>query len=376
MGQLRVGIVGAGNISSIYCENLSKFASIDLVGISDLDAERAKAQAEKYGIRAFGVDELIGGNEVDLILNITIPAAHGTVGIQALNAGKHVYNEKPLAITREQAKEMNDLANSKGLRVGCAPDTFLGAGHQKVRQIIESGNIGIPVAVHGYMTSPGVEHWHPNPEFFYKPGAGPMLDMGPYYLTAFVNMFGPIAQLAAFTRTTFAERKISSQPFSGQTIKVETPTTFISTFQFASGVLGQLTTSFDTHSYEGQPNIVVHGTEGTIIVPDPNSFSGWNKENAQIRVRKHGGDTEEIISDLPFQLNSRGLGILDIAHAVAENRPHRASGDLAYHVLDAMLSSIDSGASHQFIKLSTQPAQPTLIGDSEFAEERDTMNYA
>jgi predicted dehydrogenase len=375
MTPLRVGIVGAGNISSIYCENLSKFSSINLVGISDIDATRAQAQADQYNIKCFNVDELIEGDAVDLILNITIPAAHGSVGMRVLNSGKHVYNEKPLAISKEEAKAMNDLAKAKGLRVGCAPDTFLGAGHQKVRQIIESGAIGVPVAVHGYMTSRGVESWHPNPEFFYKPGAGPMLDMGPYYLTAFVNMFGAIERLAAITRTTFAERVITSEPLKGDVIKVETPTTFVSTFQFASGVIGQLTTSFDTHSYSGQPNIVVYGSEGTIVVPDPNSFSGWNLENAQIRVKKAGSDTEEIISDLPFQKNSRGLGILDIAHAIEENRPHRASGDVAYHVLDAMLSSIESSANNEFIKLSTQPDQPSLIGEGEFPAERDTMNF-
>ena len=373
MNSLRVGIVGAGNISSIYCDNLAKFPSTELVAISDLDEARAKTQAEKYGIRSMSVDELIASPDIDLVLNITIPKAHGAVALQALESGKHVYNEKPLAVGREDCAKMLALASSKGLRVGCAPDTFLGAAHQRVRKLIDDGAIGVPVAVHGWMTSRGVESWHPNPEFFYKPGAGPMLDMGPYYLTAFVNMFGPIQRLAAMTRTTFAERTISSEPLKGQVIKVETPTTFVTALQFQGGVVGQLTTTFDTHGFPGQPNIVVYGSEGTMVVPDPNSFNGWNEMSSKIIVRRGNGDEELFISDLPFKDNSRGLGILDIAHAIAEGRDHRASGALAFHVLDSMLSAIESSDESRFITPSTQPARPDLISESEFPAERGLM---
>lgn len=373
MSPLRVGIVGAGNISAIYCENLSKFPSTELVAISDLDAARAKAQADKYGIEARSVDGLIDSSDIDLVLNITIPKAHGEVALRVLQAGKHVYNEKPLAISREECQQMLRLASSKGLRIGCAPDTFLGAAHQRVRKLLDDGVIGVPVAVHGYMTSRGVESWHPNPEFFYKPGAGPMLDMGPYYLTAFVNMFGAIQRLASMTRTTFPERTITSEPFKGQVIKVETPTTFVTALQFANGVIGQLTASFDTHSFPGQPNIVVYGSEGTMIVPDPNSFNGWNETSGRIIVRRGNGDEEVFVSDCPFKNNSRGLGILDIAHAIAEGRDHRASGALAFHVLDAMLAGIESSEESKFIVPSTQPSRPELIGDNEFPEERELM---
>ncbi|MBI1331919.1 MAG: gfo/Idh/MocA family oxidoreductase [Armatimonadetes bacterium] len=373
MSPLRVGIVGAGNISAIYCENLSKFPSIDLVAISDLDEPRAQTQAEKYDIEARSVDALLGASDIDLVLNITIPKAHGEVALAALSAGKHVYNEKPLAIHRDVCEQMLAVAGQKGLRVGCAPDTFLGAGHQRVRKLIDDGAIGVPVAVHGFMTSRGVESWHPNPEFFYKPGAGPMLDMGPYYLTAFVNLFGAISRLASVTRTTFPERTITSEPHKGEVIKVETPTTFVAAMQFASGVVGQLTTSFDTHSFPGQPNIVVYGSEGTMIVPDPNSFNGWNEPSSKITIRRGNGDEEIYISDQPFKMNSRGLGILDIAHAISEDRPHRASGALAFHVLDVMLSAIESSDESQFINPRTQPDRPTLIGDTEFLEERDLM---
>lgn len=373
MNPLRVGIVGAGNISSIYCENLSKFPSTQLVAIADLNPAPAQAQAEKYGIESRSVDALIDSSDIDLILNITIPAAHGSVGLRALKAGKHVYNEKPLAVSKAEAQEMLTLANGTGLRVGCAPDTFLGAVHQTVRHLIDDGAIGVPVAVHGFMTSRGVESWHPNPEFFYKPGAGPMLDMGPYYLTAFINMFGPIQRLASLTRTTFPERTITSEPLKGQVITVETPTTFVSALQFASGVVGQLTTSFDTYGFINQPNIIVYGSEGTMHVPDPNSFNGWNEESSKIHITRGGENQEVKVSDLPFKNNSRGLGILDMAHAIAEGRNHRASGELAFHVLDAMLSSIDSGAEGRFIDLETQPVQPSAIKSDEFAEERTLM---
>ena len=373
MNSLRVGIVGAGNISGIYCDNLSKFPSTELVAIADLDETRAKAQAEKYSIRSMGVDELIASPNIDLVLNITIPKAHGAVALQALEAGKHVYNEKPLAVGREDCQKMLALAAEKGLRVGCAPDTFLGAAHQRVRDLIDSGVIGVPVAVHGWMTSRGVESWHPNPEFFYKPGAGPMLDMGPYYLTAFVNMFGPVQRLASMTRTTFPERTITSEPFKGQVIKVETPTTFVTALQFEGGVVGQLTTSFDTHGFPGQPNIVVYGSEGTLVVPDPNSFNGWNELSSKIILRDGKGDEHTYLSDLPFKDNSRGLGILDIAHAIAEGRDHRASGALAFHVLDTMLSAIESSDESRFITPSTQPARPALIGAEEFPAERGVM---
>jgi predicted dehydrogenase len=377
MKPLRVGIVGAGNISTIYCENLSKFPSIDLVGIADINPVPAVAQAEKFGIKQFEVDELIEGNDVDLVLNITIPKAHGEVGLRVLESGKHVYNEKPLAISRDEARAMLKLAEAKGLHVGCAPDTFLGAGHQKVRELIDSGVIGTVVGAQGWMVSRGVESWHPNPDFFYKPGAGPMLDMGPYYLTAMVNLFGSINRVASLTRTTFAEREIKSEPLKGGVIKVETPTHFSSSYEFASGVIGQLTMSFDSHGFSGAPNIVVYGSEGTIVVPDPNSFNGWDHtpSSGYISVRPNSDEGKKYIvqSDLPFKTNSRGLGILDIAHAVNEGRSSRASGALSFHVLDAMLASIESSDQGKFIELETKPERPSVIGAAEFPDERILM---
>jgi len=368
MQPLRIGIVGAGNISSIYLQNLAKFPSTQVVAIADLDSARAKEIGEKNEIpHVLTPDELLQHADVDLVLNITIPKAHAEVAIRAVEAGKHVYNEKPLTITREESRTLLAIAKEKGLRVGCAPDTFLGAGQQTARELIEQGAIGTPVAVHGYMVSNGPETWHPSPEFFYQVGGGPLLDMGPYYLTAFVNMFGPIDRVSACTRSTFTERTIGSEAKKGQKIPVETPTYIGATMQFTNGVIGQLTTTFDSFGFPNQPSIVVFGSEGTLIVPDPNNFGG------KLMLKKGWGDIEEIETSKPFKENSRGLGILDIAYAATEGRAHRASGDLAFHVLDAMLSILQSSDENRHIKLETQPEQPTMISGEEFSAERELL---
>ncbi len=368
MDPLRIGIIGTGNISGIYLENLQKFPSTQVVAVADLRLETAQAQADKYGVGlVLTPDALIEHPDVDLVVNLTIPKVHGEVALQVVKAGKHVHNEKPLTPNKAEARELLAIAKEKGLRVGCAPDTFLGAGHQKVRELIESGAIGTPVAVHGYMTSNGPEGWHPSPEFFYKPGAGPLLDMGPYYLTAFVNMFGPIDYVTGATRITFPERTIGSEPLKGQKITVETPTSIAATMQFANGVVGQLFTTFDSFPFPGQPNIVVYGSEGTLVVPDPNMFNG------EIKLRKGWGEAEIVESTKPFKQNSRGLAVLDIAKAIQEGRTHRASGDLAFHVLDAMLSILEAGDTHTQIKLESKPEQPALLKDGEFPDENTLL---
>ena len=217
------------------------------------------------------------------------------------------------------------------------------------------------------MVSNGPESWHPSPEFFYQVGAGPLFDMGPYYLTAFVNLFGPIDRVSSCARATFLERTIGSEPKKGQKVPVETPTYIGATMQFASGVIGQLTTTFDSYGFDGQPNIVIYGSEGVMIVPDPNQFDGT------IKVKKKWAEVEEVASANPFKQNSRGLGVLDLAYAESEGRDHRASGDLAFHVLDAMASILQSSEENKHIKLETQPLKPTPIGESEFAAERDLL---
>ncbi|MER3495351.1 MAG: oxidoreductase, partial [Armatimonadota bacterium] len=334
MERLRIGIVGAGNISGIYLRNLNLFPSTRVVGLADLDAQRAEAIAGDHpGVQPMTTDALINNRDVDLVLNLTIPSAHADISKRALSAGKHVYSEKPVSIQLSDAEDLVAIAKTNKLLVGCAPDTFLGAGHQASRSAIEEGAIGVPVLVHGFMMYSGPEKWHPSPEFFYKEGAGPLLDMGPYYLTAFVNYFGPIKSVSSVTRTTHSEREITSKPLMGRKITVETPTSIIAILEFHSGMIGQLTTSFDTAG--SFPNITIFGDEGELQVPDPNVFS------SPVLLKK--GESKTLGNTLPFAGNARGIGVVDMAFAIKERRPVRASGELALHVLEAMLGILESG---------------------------------
>lgn len=365
MPPLRIGIVGAGNISGIYLKNLGLFPSTEVVAVADLDVARAREVADGAGIaNAMSTDELLAHPDVDLVLNLTIPAVHGQIARRAIEAGKHVYNEKPLAIDWDEAKGLMDLAESKGLKVGCAPDTFLSAGQQRVRNAIDAGRVGTPVHVQGFMLSGGPESWHPSPEFFYKKGAGPLMDMGPYYLTAYVNLFGPIKSVTSATRATWNERTIGSEPMKGQKIAVEIPTTLIAAIEFHSGVIGQLTVTFDAHG--DFPNITVFGSEGILGVPDPNNFDGPT-------TLKANGETETLDNALPFAQNSRGIGVADLAASITEGRPNRASGALALHVLEAMIGIFESGATGRRVELTTKPERPAPLGEGEFAAEAATL---
>ena len=365
MASLRIGIIGIGNISTIYFDNLKLYSGVEVVAVADIDSARGKAAAEKYNVGlVLSPDDLIAHPDVDLVLNLTIPAAHGPVASQAVNAGKHVYNEKPLTTDFDTAKALIAAAAAAGVRVGCAPDTFLGSGIQTAREAIDRGDIGVPVAIQGSMMGRGPEPWHPNPEFFYKPGGGPMLDMGPYYLTAFVNLLGPFKRSSGFARISYDERAIprTNEGFYGRPdapaegeylIKVETATHLAASYEFASGPIGQLTTSFDVYGDWSNHPITVFGSEGTLKVPDPNNFDG------DVLLKRGGGDFETVTPRPDFRFNARGVGLLDIAVAVQSGRAHRASGDLALHVLEAMLSiqkATDSGTYYQFETTVERPA--------------------
>lgn len=364
MASLRIGIVGCGNISGIYFENLGKYRSTEIVACADLDMERAKATAEARGVpMALEPDALIAHPDVDLVLNLTVPKAHASVAQAAVEAKKHVYNEKPLTLTREEGKRLLDTAKANGVLVGSAPDTFLGGGHQTCRALIESGAIGEPVAAHAFMLCHGHESWHPSPEFYYEQGGGPMFDMGPYYLTALVNMMGPVRRVSGSARITFPTRTITSQPKSGKVVEVETPTHLAGILDFANGAIGEITTSFDVW-FSKLPSITVYGTEGTMLVPDPNGFGG------EIYVRRPGdADWELKPITHGYAGNARGLGVLDMAHAIAENRPHRASGALAYHVLDLMHSVLDSSAEGKHIQVASTVDQPAPLASDAYADE-------
>ncbi len=356
MSKLPIGIIGCGNISDIYAEAGKKFENIEIVSCADLDIERAKALATKHGIaRPVDVDTLLADPEVAMVINLTVPAVHADVATKALKKGKHVYNEKPLALRRREAREMMGLARDKGLRIGCAPDTFLGAGLQTARKLIDEGAIGVPVGGSGFMLSRGPESWHPNPEFFYKRGAGPLFDMGPYYLTAFAALLGPVKRVAGSARVSFKQREITSQPLAGSLVSVDVPTHIAAILDFDAGPVVTLSTSFDVTATK-LSNIEIYGSEGSLAVPDPNTFGGP-------LFIKRAGDEEwrEVPLEFPYSENSRGLGVADMAAAILSGREHRASDRLAYHVLDLMHSIVDSSESGRHIEMSSSVNRPAAL---------------
>lgn len=349
---LKVGIIGCGNISGIYLKNCRVLPGLQLVACADVLPERAEAKAREHGINALSVDALLESKEIDLVIDLTVPAAHGLVNQRALEAGKHVYSEKPLAVSRAEGAAAVDLAQRLGLRIGCAPDTFLGGGLQTCINLIDAGIIGQPVAAVAFMAGHGPESWHPDPAFFYKKGAGPMFDIGPYYLTALIAMLGPVARISGAARRSFAERIATSEARKGERLPVEVPTHYASTLEFASGPIGTMMISFDVWAHN-LPRIEIYGSEGSLSVPDPNTFGG------PVRI-KLASDAEW--RDVPltrgYTENSRGLGVSDMALAIQEGRPHRASGQLALHVLDLMESAQEAYETGQYVKLRTTVARP------------------
>lgn len=349
----RIGVIGCGNISETYLRVGKTFSELDLVACADIDIERAKARAAQFDIpHAYTVDELLGDPAIEIVLNLTIPRVHADVAVAALQAGKSVYNEKPLGLNRTEGARILDLAREKGLLVGCAPDTFLGAGLQTCRDVIDDGVIGEPIGATAFMLSHGPEGWHPDPIFFFEVGGGPMFDMGPYYLTALVALMGPIRRVTGSTRISFPTRTITSKPKYGTEIVVQTPTHLAGVMDFAAGAIATIVTSFDVWATE-MPRIEIYGTKGTLSVPDPNTFGG------PVRVRK-AGDSEW--SDVPLTHgnaeNSRSLGLADMAAALRTGQPHRASGELAYHVLDVMQSFDEASRANAHIQIASTCPRP------------------
>lgn len=353
---VKVGIIGCGVISGIYLKNLPTFDLVDVVACADLMLERAQARATEFDVpRACLPEELLADPAVDVVVNLTIPRAHAGVALAAVDAGKSVYNEKPLAVERAAGEELLRRAAARGVLVGGAPDTFLGGGIQTCRQLIDEGAIGEPVAASAFFANHGHEHWHPDPDFYYQAGGGPLFDMGPYYLTALVSLLGPISHISASARTTFPERTISSEPRQGQIIRVETPTHVAGTLEFRSGAIGTVITSFDVWAHS-LPRIEIYGSEGTLSVPDPNGFGG------PVRLRQ-GREKEwrEMPLTRGWAENSRGLGVADMAHALRSGRPNRASGALAFHVLDAMHAMLDSARERRHVTLQSSCERPAPL---------------
>ena len=351
----KVGIIGTGTISGIYLKSPTVFPILEIVACADLDMARAQAKADEFNIQALSVDDLLAHPEIDIIVNLTIPAAHAEVAQAAITRGKSVYSEKPLALNVADGKAILDQAKAADVMVGCAPDTFLGGGLQTCRKLIDDGWIGTPVAATAFMMSHGHEHWHPSPEFYYQKGGGPMFDMGPYYLTALVALLGPVARVPGATRTTFAERTITSQPKYGQKIQVETPTHVVGLLDFAQGAVATIITTFDVWSAE-LPRIEIYGTQGTLSVPDPNTFGG------PVRVRRAGSsEWQEIPIPFHYTTNSRGIGVADMAHAQRSGRAHRASGDLAFHVLEIMEAIHVASEQGQHLHLASTVERPAAF---------------
>jgi len=363
-----IGIIGCGNISSIYLQAPRLFDILRVVACADIDIERARSQAEKYGVpKACTVEELLSDPEVEIVVNLTIPNAHAEVALQAIAAGKPVYGEKPLATRRTDGKVILEAAHAKQLRVGNAPDTFLGGGFQTCIQLINDGLIGTLVAATAFKLNHGMEYWHPDPYFFYQPGAGPMFDIGPYYLTALIAMMGPVSRVTASIQTTFPERTVTSEPKYGTKIPVNTPTHIAGIMEFASGAVGTILTSFDVW-HQRLPFIEIYGTEGTLSTPDPNRFDG----PVYIRQAK-----DEMWREVPlthgYTSNARGLGIADMAYAMRSGRLHRANGEMAYHVLDLIESFMQSAIEGRHITLTSTCTRPEPLHPGTHTWEEDRV---
>lgn len=355
MEPFRVGIVGCGNISGAYLKSCRTFPILEVVACADLELARAQNKAAEFGIgKAYSLGDMLDDPDIDIVINLTVPNAHAEVNLAAIAAGKHIYSEKPLATNREDGRRIMAAAQERGVRVGCAPDTFLGGGLQTCRKLIDDGWIGQPVAAAAFMMGHGPESWHPNPAFFYHRGGGPLFDVGPYYLTALVVLLGPIRRITGSTRISSPQRPITSQPFYGQMIDVEVPTHVAGVLDFESGPVATLITSFDVWS-SAVPRIEIYGTEGTLNVPDPNIFGG------PVRLRRAGAaDWSEIPLAQPADVN-RGIGVADMAYGLRDNRPHRASGELAYHVLDAMAAFEEASTAGTHIHLESRCDRPAPL---------------
>lgn len=369
--KIGLGVIGCGNISMTYLQNAALFAGVKLRACADINHEMATLRAQEYNIRALSVDQLLADPEVDLILNLTIPAVHFEVTMAALEAGKHVFTEKPLATSAEAGRTLVQTAKSRGLLLGSAPDTFLGAAGRRARLLMEQGAIGKPTSGTAFMMGRGMEHWHPNPQFYYQPGGGPVFDMGPYYLTMLVNLLGPVVRVMAMANKGQDERLITAEgPFQNTTFKVGTPTNLLSLLEFQCGAMVNFGASWDVFRHSNHP-IELHGTEGSLRLPDPDTFGGT------VSLSARGADWQDYDSDTelfgvrnwpfktPDRANYRMLGVADLIRALQEGRPPRASGDLALHVLEIMEAILLSSENQQSVAITGSVVQPQLLSEDE-----------
>lgn len=360
-GRVGVGVIGAGVISGQYLDNLTTFPDIDVRFIADLDVDRARTQAENYAVARSGtVAELLADPEIEIVVNLTIPRVHVEVALEALAAGKHVWSEKPFALDRASGRQLLDAAHAAGLRVATAPDTFLGAGIQSSRRLLESGILGTALTALTLMQGPGPESWHPNPDFLFQEGAGPLFDIGPYYLTALVQFFGPVKRVSAVASKAKPSRTIGSGPRAGARFDVTVPTHVAALYEFESGQTAQSVFSFDSHLRRTQFEIAC--VDGTLSVPDPNTFDG------DLTVHRAGADAETVVST--GSTSSRGTGVVELARAIRAGVPECASGEQAFHVLDVMQSTMEAGLSGQPVTVASTIALAPALPEGWSPTER------
>lgn len=367
---LGLGIIGCGNISTSYLRLAPLFKGLEVRAVADVNMEAAKARASEFNVRAQSVEDLLANPEIDVVINLTIPEAHFPVTKAILEAGKHAYSEKPLVLSLEQGKALRDLAGDRGLAVGCAPDTFLGGSHQQARAALDEGRIGAITAGGAAVLNHGMEHWHPNPDFFFLPGAGPMLDLGPYYVANLINLLGPVRRVGALTSAAQSERVIGNGPRLGERVPVKTPTNIHALLEFHSGATITLSTSWDVWHHK-RNHFELYGTEGTLYVPDPNFFGG------PVEIGGKDGTLSQLAPwDHPFGkvnqnhngrelANYRTAGLADMVQALIQGRDARCSLERALHGVDVMMACLTSGETGQFVTLTTTCTRPAALGPEE-----------
>lgn len=365
-----IGVIGCGNISAAYMKLAPLFKGLEMRACADMNMDAAKARAEEFGLRACTVDELLAADDIDIVVNLTVPAAHFEVSKRILEAGKHSYSEKPFVLSLEEGEALKALAAEKGLRVGSAPDTFMGGAHQLARAVIDEGRAGQIVGGTCHVLSFGMEHWHPNPDFFFQPGGGPVLDLGPYYITNLVQLLGPIKAVAAMTGKGRATRTISNGPRDGEEIPVDTPTNVHALLEFANGAIVTLGASWDVKAHRHE-NMELYGLDGSVYVPDPNFFGG--------EVSFATPDGAELVEERghPFSVNNiedgrgtpranyRCAGLADMAAAIDAGRPHRCSQELATHVVEVMTAILKAGEDRAWVTMTTTCDRPEALSPAD-----------
>lgn len=363
---LGVGIIGCGNISAAYLELASMFKGYKMIAVADINMDNANARAKEFGVRANTVEELLSSPDIDLVINLTIPAAHVEVSRAVLESGKHVYSEKPFVLSLSEAQELGEVAKANNVRIGSAPDTFMGASHQMARNLIDNGAIGTVTSGTCVVMSAGMEDWHPNPDFFFQQGGGPILDLGPYYICNLVQLLGPVKKVTSFTGAASDTRTIANGPRDGEKIAVETPTTIHAVLAFESGAIITLLASWDVWT-SNHPIMELYGTEGTMNLPDPNFFGDT------VTITKRASDPVDQTWDHPFAVpnfeetkaNYRGAGLADMAMSIHSNTPHICNDTFATHVVEVMTAILEAGETGQVLTMTTSCERPNVLGPDQ-----------